>query len=655
MMKYVSFLIIATSLVSVDTTQDGDSCNLKKSKKYKKKANTDNIKFDREEPLVIIGGGIAGSYLGWRLATADDSEYKPDQIHTYERTDYIGGKILSQVMGESLCTASDRDPSENFLPRADFGSMRIRTKDGILMGLVDELDIKTAPLYMNSENEENQQSDSAPVWARNALGTYKDFFFGTDKKIPFTTGVQSFDGDLPYTPQYDGLPENKIPEKGYNPCDGKTNAEYLMKPYGPTGDPYYSYSSVEAEHEFNGETPEFRQYLASVIGYPITHFDYGWSSDNGKKVVPKRSYSYRRPLRGMGAIPISLNKEATDLGVKTTMNQEVIRVEHLGTNDWLITLRETSTSSCTGITKMKQGAEFLTVLRAKRVILALPTAALSRIEFADSDSSGSLNQKIQSLVSKITQVPLFKIFAAWPERWWNVVNNLDTFSTTEMPKLLNERSTNFTAGLFLNDFINQLVAWYPGSQLRQETVDENASACSKMGILQLYSMPARHPKFGAATRDEAQNECPENDDCAACDPNRDTTNSWFSPGISTRLAKLVKQDLSTIFRLDVPDASEIKYRMWDQDDPVTRTAGVHFWKAGVKWWEIYTKALVPIEDDSLHIVGEAYSSQQGWLEGALETSEHLMQEIFQMNRPTWLSREDYCHDMPYYLNRATEA
>ena len=56
-----------------------------------------------------------------------------------------------------------------------------------------------------------------------------------------------------------------------------------------------------------------------------------------------------------------------------------------------------------------------------------------------------------------------------------------------------------------------------------------------------------------------------------------------------------------------------------------------------------------------HLIGEAFSHNQGWAEGALETAEHLLQEIMMMDGPSWLSDEDFCKSMPFYMDRASNS
>jgi hypothetical protein len=49
----------------------------------------------------------------------------------------------------------------------------------------------------------------------------------------------------------------------------------------------------------------------------------------------------------------------------------------------------------------------------------------------------------------------------------------------------------------------------------------------------------------------------------------------------------------------------------------------------------------PVPDQDIHIVGEAYSYQQGWVEGALDTAESTLQEFFDLTWPDWLKDRNY--------------
>jgi monoamine oxidase len=44
----------------------------------------------------------------------------------------------------------------------------------------------------------------------------------------------------------------------------------------------------------------------------------------------------------------------------------------------------------------------------------------------------------------------------------------------------------------------------------------------------------------------------------------------------------------------------------------------------------------PIKQVNTYICGEAYSSRQGWVEGALNSAELMLRENFELGKPDWL-------------------
>jgi hypothetical protein len=56
------------------------------------------------------------------------------------------------------------------------------------------------------------------------------------------------------------------------------------------------------------------------------------------------------------------------------------------------------------------------------------------------------------------------------------------------------------------------------------------------------------------------------------------------------------------------------------------------------------KATAPHLDSTsipVHICGESYTNQQGWVEGALTSAEHVVQKYFKLQKPAWLQPQDY--------------
>ena len=65
--------------------------------------------------------------------------------------------------------------------------------------------------------------------------------------------------------------------------------------------------------------------------------------------------------------------------------------------------------------------------------------------------------------------------------------------------------------------------------------------------------------------------------------------------------------------------SYIKYYYWSN--------GLHVWKPGYNPQKIYKEILKPFEDELIFVCGESFSLQQGWIEGALETTYDVLEKI----------------------------
>jgi hypothetical protein len=60
---------------------------------------------------------------------------------------------------------------------------------------------------------------------------------------------------------------------------------------------------------------------------------------------------------------------------------------------------------------------------------------------------------------------------------------------------------------------------------------------------------------------------------------------------------------------------------------------------GAKSWEVMPRIRRPIEDLNVFVCGEAYSSAQGWVEGAVNTAEMVVETYFDLPRPGWVLPE----------------
>jgi hypothetical protein len=89
---------------------------------------------------------------------------------------------------------------------------------------------------------------------------------------------------------------------------------------------------------------------------------------------------------------------------------------------------------------------------------------------------------------------------------------------------------------------------------------------------------------------------------------------------------------------DIPEPFVGLFKDW-ADDPFG--GGYHAWKAAYDVKKVMQFMRRPYSDKSIFICGEAYSDQQGWVEGAFCEAEKMLQQHFSMLWPEWLPDDYY--------------
>jgi hypothetical protein len=87
--------------------------------------------------------------------------------------------------------------------------------------------------------------------------------------------------------------------------------------------------------------------------------------------------------------------------------------------------------------------------------------------------------------------------------------------------------------------------------------------------------------------------------------------------------KLLKE-LSKMYGIDIPNPKFNKLYHWQN--------GVGHWKKGYNTKFVKKHISKPFKDKNIFIAGENYSSYQGWIEGALETSQIVLKKILKKSK-----------------------
>jgi monoamine oxidase len=241
---------------------------------------------------------------------------------------------------------------------------------------------------------------------------------------------------------------------------------------------------------------------------------------------------------------------------------------------------------------------------ARHVILAMPRRS---IELLHPDSFlFDCPTFAEDLASVLPQAG-FKIFAAYRAPWW-----LDQHG--------------ITAGRSVTDLpIRQCYYWGTGPKLN----DKDPYAARNSVLMASYNDGGSVEFWAGLTRDKERYRPPD----AACPPGVPVPDPTAPEDASAALvAELQNQlrELHGLSTLESPDASDIvppyavKFRDWTADP---FGGGWHFWKIGARSKEIAARMRQPAAPHPVYVCGEAWSHQQGWVEGALETADDLLENV----------------------------
>ena len=252
-----------------------------------------------------------------------------------------------------------------------------------------------------------------------------------------------------------------------------------------------------------------------------------------------------------------------------------------------------------GRTDRKDGYEARTTVNvaARQVVLAMPRRSLELVRWEGFD-----RPEVSDMVSAVISQAAFKIFLGYPYPWWRVLNLRAGRSITDMPL----RQT----------FYFQTEGEQPGADK-----DVNNSL-----MMVSYNDLGAVPFWKALEVDALGPESIFAGD------------TGFTPHPITRqMVQAAQQQLHQTHNLEfIPEPYSAAYHDWS-DDPYG--AGWHAWKAGVRFWEVMPKIRQPVPKEDVFICGEAYSVNQGWVEGSLQTAELMLEEHFGLKRPSWLPKD----------------
>ena len=523
--------------------------------------------------IAIVGGGVSGVYSAWKL----QQKHPKKKIVVFEGSDHIGGRLLSVV-----------PPGVPDMV-AELGGMRIlENNQKLIVALISEL------------------NELLP--GDRQITTYK-FPVNEPQNIAYLRGVYMRLSDFSEHP--DQVPYRLSYLERANINNILVNAIEQIVP-GIT-DPNLDYQERlkrTSEASFAG-VPLFKWGFWNVLYRVISGEAYQFSLDSGgydsilvnwnaADAIPwfladfGIKPDYRGFTNGFQQVPIELANLFTAGGGTIILNAKLQGFEWTGSHFTLEFEKEK--------------------VEAAQLILAMPRRSLDLL----APTCPKLRE-IQPLIQSVTPRPLFKLFTTYKSPWWLVAGYTQPDGTYVPVK----------SGRTVTDLPVRQTYYWPkkdgspalsGHAMLLASYDDGDNIGFWDGLRPQRKASWKHGHAHMNPEDAFQDA-----DKEAGTEGGLLNQKWQQYKAPARMVAEIARQLRQIHNLDyTPQVRNASFRDWGEDP---FGGGWNSWNIGVKSAEVRDKIVHPIEKCPLFICGEAYSDAQGWVEGALQTAEIMLQHF----------------------------
>lgn len=571
---------------------------------------------DLKTEVAIIGAGTSGLYTAYRLVT--DKKYKASEVQIFDMNDKLGGRLESVVM-----------PGMDFW--GELGGMRYLTSQEIVTTLIEGYPLsETDPAKRIPVLKDTMTPVPFPMGNPSKLLMYlrKERFKQDDwdeaqkkgEKLP--TRYYLNDDDFGFSSDqlfnkviYDVLMADPWVAENYR--------DRIIKGSNP-----YDYTFKLTSRDWDDIKPKL------VYNFPNSPYDGRKVNDLGfwnllKDQVSQEGYEFLANAGGYYSNTINWNsaeafpymvgdfsagtiyktiEEGYDSIAYAVANSYM---EHDGACIWSENKLLTFTKEHSLINTHKYELTFLNLktnrpwkVYSNTLVLAMPRRSLELLDqnnfFFNINENSVLNDNIRSVIME----PAFKILMGFEYPWWKELGISSGHSITDLPM-----RQCYYFGTDPHTDNSMLLGSY--GDMETETFWK-ALSDDKV----LFKVKA--------ARSASLQELHELDDVQAT--------QLMVGELMNQLRELHGPDIT------IPDPYVTYFKDWT-DEPFG--AGYHAWKAGYSVENVMPYMRRPVADEQIHICGEAYSDQQGWVEGAFCEAEKMLQEYFGLKRPIWLSPDYY--------------
>jgi monoamine oxidase len=558
--------------------------------------------------VAIIGAGVSGLYSAYRLTTADENPLPAGQVQIFEMSNRIGGRLESvQLPGMKIS--------------GELGGMRYMTSQKIVTSLIEDVfadRLTNIPFPMGEDAHHfgyfRKQRMKMNAW-EEAQKNEKKF----QTRYYLNDDDNGFSADQLF---------NKIV---YNVLAADS---WFMQNYGNkiTNPAPFKYRFQLTREDWNQVKPNLTyNFQGPYTGMKVNDIGF-WNLI--KDQVSQEGYEFLANAGGYYSNTINWNAaEAFPYMVGDFSNVGTQYKTILGGYDLiayalagaylqqpkagifignrLITFDKNESGYKYSLEFFNEDNNQRWTLQANKIILAMPRRSLELLDQNNFFFQQDRNTVLQRNIASVIKEPSLKILMGFESAWWKEdFGTIAGHSITDLPVrqcYYFGTDPDDSHSLFLGSYndMRTVTFW--------KTLEDNSSQNSNKLLFQ--------PK-----------------------PTARVSESQFDAELlSVQATKpMVDETLNQIRELhgreDIPAPYVTWYKDWSLDP---YGGGYHAWKARYNIKEVMPYMRNPIPYEDIHICGEAYSDQQGWVEGAFCVAENMLQEYFGLKRPQWIPMDYY--------------
>ena len=538
---------------------------------------------ESSEPILdvaVVGAGISGLYSAWRLVAESGSQGTPPAVAVFECSHRVGGRLLSVI------------PPGIPQTRVELGGMRYTSSHKRVASLAEYLQL-----------------------ARD------DFPVGQPQNIAYVRGKMLRRQDLV---DANKLPYNLAPdERGEDVLAGgfaALAAQRIVRSVLGKDVPLdkVDWNDLAQKHLYQNKSLsdlpmqyvmersislEAFKFAEDTSGYDsILHT---WNAADG---LPWNLSDFGQPVSffhlhdGFEALPQTIADRLLKAGAPIHLRHKLTRFDQVRLPDG---------SSGIELHFSVDGSD--QTVFARKLILAMPRRALELL-----DKSGAVlgaTTEVHDLIGSVTPIPLFKLALCYSFAWWETLDPVVVTSGDGAGK-----TAIIERGQSVTDLpLRQCYYW------AKDQATQNA-------VVLIYD-DGTDLDFWAGLRERSDNTLFQSTGGAAGD---DTQPAWEEHKAPHLMVEEAHRQLMIMHgvqdRSDIPPPFAAAYRDWGEDP---FGGGANFWRVGVDSNKVFENILQPKPPVPVYICGEAYSHDQGWVEGPLATADAMLERHFGLAPPAW--------------------